>query len=259
MIKRQHGTFVCVSSMGMAYLGGYETFKAAQLHLGDTLDAELEGTGVIAFTIGPGLIPTETAASAVRQVAPLMGMTIEQFYELNKGLVLTPEEAGAGFAASIVFAEKFKGTETSSIQALKTADINFGSTESGGAAWAPSGTGQSQQALELCQKVLSALRELTDDWKHRSIFERQWVIRDFKKTAGMSAEEWLSLLEGLEKALQWDKALVKPPLERLTAYYTHLADLARGYERDPVKLEENLRHVYAWRDEADQLDKMLAK
>jgi NAD(P)-dependent dehydrogenase (short-subunit alcohol dehydrogenase family) len=259
MIKRQHGTFVCVSSKGMAYLGGYETFKAAQLHLGDTLDAELEGTGVIAFTIGPGLIPTETAASAVRQVAPLMGMTIEQFYELNKGVVLTPEEAGAGFAASIVFAEKFKGTETSSIQALKAANINFGSTESGGAAWAPSGTGQSRQALELCQKVLSALRELTDDWKHRSIFERQWVIRDFKKTAGMSAEEWLSLLEGLEKALQGDKALVKPPLERLTAYYTHLADLARGYERDPVKLEENLRHVYAWRDEADQLDKMLAK
>ena len=63
MIKRRHGIFVCVSSKGMAFLGGYETFKAAQLHLGDTLDAELEGTGVISFTIGPGLIPTETVWS----------------------------------------------------------------------------------------------------------------------------------------------------------------------------------------------------
>ena len=119
MISRKHGTFVCVSSTGTAYLGGYETFKAAQVHLANTLDAELEGTGVIAFTIGPGLVPTETASAAVNRLAPLMGMTVEEFFALNKNAVLTPEEAGAGFAAGIVFAEQFKGMEISSLQALK--------------------------------------------------------------------------------------------------------------------------------------------
>jgi len=39
MINRKHGTFVCVSSTGTAFLGGYETFKAAQVHLANTLDA----------------------------------------------------------------------------------------------------------------------------------------------------------------------------------------------------------------------------
>lgn len=29
MLKRNHGVFACVSSTGTAYLGGYETFKAA--------------------------------------------------------------------------------------------------------------------------------------------------------------------------------------------------------------------------------------
>jgi len=123
MIQRNHGVFVCVSSTGTAFLGGYETFKAAQVHLANTLDAELEGTNVIAYTIGPGLVPTETASKAIEQLAPQMGMSVETFFEMNKGAVLSVEEAGAGFAASIVFAEKFRGQEISSIQALKAADI----------------------------------------------------------------------------------------------------------------------------------------
>src|SRR5512135_1336217 len=80
MLQRNHGVFVCVSSKGAAFMGSYESFKAAQLHLGDTLDAELEGTNVIAYTIGPGLIPTETAQKAVAQLAPQMRMTVEQFF-----------------------------------------------------------------------------------------------------------------------------------------------------------------------------------
>jgi hypothetical protein len=46
------------SSAGMRLQG-------AQVHLANTLDAELEGTGVIAYTIGPGLVPTSTAREAV--------------------------------------------------------------------------------------------------------------------------------------------------------------------------------------------------
>src|SRR5690349_12039269 len=129
MIQRNHGAFACVSSTGTAFLGGYETFKAAQVHLANTLDAELEGTRVSAYTIGPGLVPTETASKAVAQLAPKMGMSVGQFFEMNKGAVLSVEEAGAGFAVSVVFAEKFRGQEISSIQALKAADINFGALE----------------------------------------------------------------------------------------------------------------------------------
>jgi hypothetical protein len=217
---------------------------------------ELEGTGVIAFTIGPGLIPTETAVTAVNQLAPLMGMTVKEFYDLNKAIVLTPEEAGAGFAASIIFAEKFKGTEISSIQALKAADINFGSVETG-QTWPMSGVGQRQQAVDLCEKVRLTLKEQSEGWRQRSIFERQWVIRDFKKTSGMSAEEWLDTLAGLKTSLQGKGDISLPPLSKLSGYYNHLAELAKGYEKDPVKLEENLKHIYGWRDEVDELENLL--
>jgi NAD(P)-dependent dehydrogenase (short-subunit alcohol dehydrogenase family) len=256
MIQRNHGVFACVSSTGTAYLGGYETFKAAQVHLANTLDAELEGTNVIAYTIGPGLVPTETASRAVAQLAPQMGMTVDEFFEMNKGAVLSVEEAGAGFAVSVVFAEKFRGQEISSIQALKAADINFGGhgpeSESAGIQ-----DDQRSHAQALCEAVYITLKEQSEGWKSRSLFERQWVIRDFKKTAGMPVEEWLSTLERLQAELSGQGTINHPPLEKLAGYYEHLADLAKGYERDKAKLEENLRHVYGWRDEVNQLKELL--
>ena len=255
MIKRNHGVFVCVSSKGTAFMGSYETFKAAQLHLGDTLAAELEDTDVIAYTIGPGLIPTETARKAIAQLAPQMGMTVEQFFEMNKGIVLSVEEAGAGFAVSVVLAKRFRGQEISYIQALKAADINFGAAET---EEQPAGMSAEKrdQALTLCEAVLVTLTEQSDGWKSRSLFERQWVIRDFKKTAGMSAEEWLETLRQLEQDLRRG-GVSHPPLEKLAGYYNHLAELAKGYEKDAAKLEENLRHVYRWRDEVEALAKTL--
>jgi NAD(P)-dependent dehydrogenase (short-subunit alcohol dehydrogenase family) len=255
MIQRKHGVFACVSSTGTAFLGGYETFKAAQVHLANTLDAELEGTGVIAYTIGPGLVPTDTASQAVAKLAPQLGMTVEQFFEMNRSAVLSVEEAGAGFAVSVAFAEKFRGQEISSIQALKAADINFG----GGKLESGSATihvGEQEQARALCKAVFDTLKEQSEDWKRRSLFERQWVIRDFRKTAGLPVEEWLETLRQLEEGLQRGLAS-HPPLDRLAGYYEHLADLARGYEKDPTKLEENLRHVYAWRDDVKALSRIL--
>lgn len=255
MIQRDHGVFACVSSTGTAFLGGYETFKAAQVHLANTLDAELEGTNVIAYTIGPGLVPTETASQAIAKLAPQMGMTIEQFFEMNKSAVLSAEEAGAGFAVSVVFAEKFRGQEISSIQALKAADINFGAAQSEDAAGDMDDSKQ-RQAQALCETVRLTLQEQSDGWKSRSLFERQWVIRDFRKTAGMPVEEWLETLRQLEESIQRG-VMSHPPLEKLASYYEHLAELAKGYEKNPAKLEENLRHVYRWRDEVNELAKLI--
>ncbi len=256
MINRDHGVFACVSSTGTAFLGGYETFKAAQVHLANTLDAELEGTKVIAYTIGPGLVPTETASKAIGQLAPQMGMSIEQFFAMNKGAVLSVEEAGAGFAVSVVFAEKFRGQEISSMQALRAADINFGGA-GGEKESAEMNPEKRKQIQALCEAVLVTLKEQSEGWKSRSLFERQWVIRDFKKTAGMPVEEWLSNLERLEESLRNDGTIAPLPLKKLAGYYEHLAELAKGYEKDSMKLEENLRYVYGWKKEVEELDKAL--
>ena len=112
-----------------------------------------------------------------------------------------------------------------------------------------------KQAQALCEAVYVTLKEQSEGWKSRSLFERQWVIRDFKKTAGMPVEEWLLTLERLKESLRGEGAYHRPPLEKLAGYYEHLAELAKGYEKDAAKLEENLRHVYGWRDEVDEPSK----
>jgi hypothetical protein len=129
---------------------------------------------VIAYTIGPGLVPTETASKAVAKLAPQMGMSVEQFFEMNKAAVLSVEEAGAGFAVSVLFAEKFRGQEISSIQALKAADINFGAAETENESAELSAEkrdypdGHLRQVQALCEAVRLTLKEQSDDWKRRS-------------------------------------------------------------------------------------------
>jgi len=144
------------------------------------------------------------------------------------------------------------------MQALKAADIRFGAPEPGVDS-ATISAEQRDQAQALCEGVYVTLKEQSEGWKNRSLFERQWVIRDFKKTAGMPVEEWLLNLENLKKSLGGDGAMTALPLDKLAGYYEHLADLAKGYEKDSAKLEENLRHVYGWRDDVTALAKMLAQ
>jgi NAD(P)-dependent dehydrogenase (short-subunit alcohol dehydrogenase family) len=257
MVARQRGIFVCVSSKGAAYLGAYESLKAAQVHLAETLDAELEDTGVIAFTIGPGLVPTETAQAAVQHIAPLMGLSLDEFYLMNQGAILSVEAAGAGFAAAIALAEQFKGQEISSLQALIAAQIEVTSHPTTQLTPASDAV---TRAWPLCQQVRRTLEEQAQGWQQRSIFERQWMQRDFKKNAGMPVEQWLNALTQLEQQVAASQPIsVKtlPPLDRLAGFYTHMGDLAKGYEKDQTKLAESMTHINRWIDEVNRLKKAL--
>jgi NAD(P)-dependent dehydrogenase (short-subunit alcohol dehydrogenase family) len=261
MLERGYGVFVCVSSVGEAYMGAYETFKAAQVHLASTLDAEMEGTGVHVFTIDPGLVRTPGLRAAAEELAPLYGKTVEEFYAMSQEHELTAEAAGAGFAAAVALAPRFRGQEISSKQALLAAGIDL-LHEERARAKEDLDARQVSQALELCRRVRQTLKEQSEGWAERSLFERQWMFRDFKQEAGMRVERWLETLGELERTLEeHDRAaLIKlnPPIGQLVSYYQHMRDLAEGYEKDPQKLEKQLRIIQEWQDEANELKESLS-
>jgi len=188
-----------------------------------------------------------------------MGMSVKEFFEANAQAMLSAEEAGAGFAAAVALAEQFRGQVISSTQAIRAA--------SGEASRAPIDTmpqGRPEatgDAYALAQAVHATLYEQSQGWKERSLFERQWVLRDFKKTAGMPVEGWLQALERLESLLEKGNLAaavsLNLPLEKLAGYYSHLADLAKGFEKDPTKLQENLEHIQRWQAEVEELCKAL--
>ena len=261
MIQRQHGTFVCVSSTGVAYMGAYEIMKTAQVQLANTLEVELEGTGVSVFTIGPGMVLTDTAVAGVRYLAHRYGQSEAEFYAIVKDQILCVEAAGAGFAAAVALAERFHGQEISSTAALLAAGIALENHDSV-PIHVTMTEAQFEKIFTLCHKVYETLAEQTKGWQQRSFFERQWVVRDFKKNASMSAEQWLDVIGKLERDAQQkdNEALFSTcvPLNLLAGYYGHLQELAKGYVKDPAQLQQQLQTVQEWQQDVESLAGLLA-
>ncbi len=258
MIERKHGVFVCVSSSGAApFMGAYEVFKTAQVELSNTISAEAEGTGVYAFTIGPGISKTPGFVEGGAKVASLMGMSLDELFELNKNAQISPEAAGAGFAIAVALAKKYHGQETSSIQVLREAGIPLtNQEETEFKEQKPSQRPQAQAAIssenlstaELYQAVMKTYMEQSEGWKSRNLFERQWVSRDFKKTAGMSIDEMQSTLKELGNSLKTGASTTDfiEPLNQLAAYYVHQQELLKGFEKIAKKQQENSRIIDGW-------------
>jgi NAD(P)-dependent dehydrogenase (short-subunit alcohol dehydrogenase family) len=262
MLERNSGVFVGVSSFGGAYMGAYESLKRAQVVLVDTLAEELEGTEVIAFTIGPGQARTSTLEESVKEIAPLYGKTPEEFIEMNKEALISVEAAGAGFAASIALAPTFRGLETTSLQALLTAGIKIdhNSPESKRSTLSFE---QMDRALKLCREVRKTLAEQSDDWKKRPLFERKWVINDFNRNTGIPVEKWLAQLDKLCQCLESHGPvtadILEIPLEKIASYWKHQADLARGYTKNPDELKKQLEILGEWEKTTEKLAELICR
>lgn len=240
--KRNSGCFVFVSSSGAApYMGAYETFKTAQVELSNTLAMELENTNICAFTIGPGLVKTNTAKESIALVAANMNISTEEFYQMNEKHILDVKEAGIGFALSVINAKKYHGQEISSIQVLN--DFNYYKQDK-----------EVKQNIQIMEKTLlftivSTFQEQYIGWKKMNVFERQWVFRDFKKHMGKSADAVLNeLLEIQEyfKTLQVIKYDTKDIFKKLQEYWQHQLQLLQGYQKDGNKLKEHSECIEKW-------------
>ena len=255
MKERNSGTIVFVPSSGAApYMGAYEVFKSAQVELCNTLVGELEGTNIKTYSIGPGLVKTETAQRAIETVSALMGMTIPDFYEMNGKHIISAEEAGVGFAISVVNAEKYNGQEIGAIQALMDAglfDKQVCSAAPG------SDNGDVTYLAPHIRNVVDVFNEQYNGWHSRNLFERQWVLRDFKKTVGMAADHFHKLMLNIADLAQKGRfdelAEHKPRLEKLKVYYAHQHTLLQGYEKNPDELKRNSQAILGWMEELQKV------
>jgi NAD(P)-dependent dehydrogenase (short-subunit alcohol dehydrogenase family) len=260
MLERDYGVFVCVLSFGQAFMGAYETLKAAQGGLMSTLDGELEGTGVIPFSIGPGFVPTETALAAIPRLAEMLGSAAAELYAAVEEYTISVEAAGAGFAAAVANAERYRGREIDSRMALLDAGIDAPSGKE--ATESSLGEEEFERALALCRAVRATLAEQSDRWLERSRFERQWMINSFKKQAGMPVEQWLDRLERLERCLEAQDSIalstMNVPLDSLVAFYRFLYKAGEGYLKDPAEREEQLGILRGWQGDAEGLQELLS-
>jgi hypothetical protein len=259
MKARNKGVVVFVSSSGAApYMGAYEVFKTTQVELCNTLSAELEGTGVITYSIGPGLVKTETAQRGIELVSSLMGITLDEFYEINEKFILDVEMAGVGFAVSVVNGARYNGQEIGSIQAFHDAGIL---ERIPGASSVATPLIEIDTMLQNMRSIVDVFNEQYYGWLSRSLFERQWVLRDFKKTVGVSADNFLHLISTILVSLEKNDLVAvvecKPWLEKLKVYYLHQHKLLQGFEKDSKKLEVNSQILLGWVNDLQTMIDML--
>ena len=233
MKKRDSGTFVFVSSSGAAaYMGAYEIFKTSQVELSNTLSLELENTNIYSYTISPGLVKTETAMKSIEVVAKNMNITLDEFYDMNKNHIISVEDAALGFALSVLKAKEYNGQELGSIQVLNCMNSK---NESAG-----------NCDFEILLRVIKTYEEQYDGWKKRNVFERQWVLRDFKKTVGKSADDVYTAMNKMKENKGVLSTNEYSLLKSLRVYWKHQYQLLQNFEKNKEKLEENSNIIKGW-------------
>lgn len=142
---------------------------------------------------------------------------MDEFYEMNQAHIIGVEDAAFGFALSVLYAEQYNGQEIGSIQVIN-------------------GTEQERHAYENCdfetlKRVMKTYEEQYFGWKDRNIFERQWVLRDFRKTVGSSADEAYTRIKAMEAGKgvlsTGDYALLKA----LSGYWQHQYKLLKALKK----------------------------
>ncbi|MFA6940064.1 MAG: SDR family oxidoreductase [Clostridiaceae bacterium] len=261
MKKRNSGTIVFVPSSGAApYMGAYEIFKTSQVELCNTLAGELENTSIITYSIGPGLVKTDTAKKAIETVSKLMNITMDEFYKMNENHIIDEETAGTGFAVSIALAARYNGLEIGSIQALIDGGL-FKEEEKKEVSMELTPNMQKELKLIL-MNIIKTYEEQYKGWMERNIFERQWVLRDFKKTMGRSADEVLNSLEYLEKSAEIND--INQVLNNknifidLKKYYERQYKLLLSYEKNSEKLKESWEYINSWIFDIDSILNILS-
>lgn len=232
------GTIVFVSSSGaVPFMGAYEVFKTTQVELCNTLYGELESTNIRVYTISPGLVKTETAMKGIEIVSSRMGITTEEFYRMNESHILGVEEAGTGFAISILMADRYNGQEIGAIQVLSDSGLLSTSDSKEN-----SNNKDYQKIIPTILNTVKVYKEQYSGWMKRNIFERQWVLRDFKKTVGYSAEQFLETMQHIEYIVVNKRteeiSLYSSDFQKLMIYYQRQYKLLQGYEKNPEKLKE---------------------
>ena len=254
MKKRNSGTIVFVSSSGASpYMGAYEVFKTTQVELSNTLAMDLEDSAVRTFTIGPGLVKTDTAVKAIEAISSKMGMSHNEFYAMNSQHIIDAESAGAGFALSVLRAQAYHGQEIGAVQVL----TDFGLTEKADEQKTALGVEHIEQIKESLYSIRATFEEQYSGWNAMNIFEKQWVLRDFKKMMGLSAPQVGETIRGIcehaDAGSFEDLSAQKAFFERLKDYWKHQIKLLQSYEKNPEKKQQNTCIIEGWIADIEQL------
>lgn len=258
-MKKTGGIIVFVPSGNTnPYMSAYEIFKTAQVEFCNTLCEEIEGTGIIAYSIAPGFVKTDTAVKAVEIVASSLGITTEDFYKSLEEFITDAELAGVGYAVSVVNAKQYHGKEIMSSQVLMESGLISDNKEK-------SNCTQTQVDLDNLSLLFTSIADVFFDqyqnWQKKKLFQKQFIFSDFKKQMGMPAESFKIQIETLQGQIHnnewgsfWDS---KEMFIKWRCFYEHQIKLLQSYEKNAAQLASDTKLLNSWIEKLQEIIKIL--
>lgn len=254
-MKRAGGIIVFVPSAAPTpYMSAYEIFKTAQVEFCNTLCEELDGTGIITYAIAPGFVKTDTAIKAVEIVADSLGISPDDFYQSLEEIMTDAEIAGVGYAVSVVNAKQYNGKEIMSYQVLMDSGLIGNSKEK-------TSNTLTQVDLDrlaiLFAHIADVYFEQYQNWQKKSLFQKQFLLSDFKKQMGLSAEEFKTQIETLLGQIHdqaWDGLLgFKAMFIKWRCFYEHQLKQLQGYEKNAAQLASDTKLLTGWIETLEEI------
>ena len=240
------------------YMSAYEIFKTAQVEFCNTLCEEIDGTGIIAYSLAPGFVKTDTAVKAVEIVATSLGITSEDFYKSLEELITDAEIAGVGYAVSVVKAKQYNGKEIMSYQVLMESGLISSGKER-------SNITQTQVDFDNLSFLFKSIADVFFDqyrnWQKKKLFQKQFILSDFKKQMGLPAESFKIQIETLQGQIhnnEWGNFLdSKEMFIKWRCFYEHQIKLLQGYEKNAVQLASDTKLLNSWIENLQEIIKIL--
>lgn len=240
------------------YMSAYEIFKTAQVEFCNTLCEEIDGTGIITYSLAPGFVKTDTAVKAVEIVATSLGITTEDFYKSLEELITDAEVAGVGYAVSVVKAKQYNGKEIMSYQVLMESGLISGGKEK-------SNSTQTQVDFDnlsfLFKSIADVFFNQYQNWQKKKLFQKQFILSDFKKQMGLPAESFKIQIETLQGQIhnnEWGNFLdSKEMFIKWRCFYENQIKLLQGYEKNAAQLASDTKLLNSWIENLQEIIKII--
>lgn len=255
------GVIVFVPSAApTAYMSAYEIFKTAQVEFCNTLCEEIDGTDIIAYSIAPGFVKTSTAVKAVGIVADALKITTEDFYKSLEEVIVDAEIAGVGYAVSVVNAKQYNGKEVMSYQVLLESGLVGGNKEK-------SNSTQSNIDFDklsfLFKNISDVFFDQYQNWQKKKLFQKQFIMSDFKKQMGLPAESFKVQIETLQSQIynkEWSDFLASRDMFiKWRCFYEHQIKQLQGYEKNTMQLASDTELLNSWIETIREIISELSK
>ena len=213
MLARKCGTIInMVSTEAMPGIAAYIATKQGLVGFSQSFAGEVGQNGVRVIAFAPGMVDTPGIRGAATELAPQLGISVEQFLSLslhNAYAGLMPVEHAAAATAYLIvrLADEYHGEVVNGYTVLERAGLiqpaNVAPEDTGerrtsvtvqtGASDTPPGT----IAVAQCKQLQAAIEQMAEEFNKLPVFVRPLARNGFKSKAGQSIQDWARTAAGL--------------------------------------------------------------